>query len=108
MILDYPNERMILEETSSTNEPFEADMSGLRITPFADTWIIKEVAPATPGAKSGFRPGDVVHSLDGVPAEQFSYQKLHRWLRRDGAAGELCVDRHGTTACKEIRLHRRI
>ena len=41
---------MILEKTARTNEPFEADMSGLRITPFANTWIIKEVEPATSGA----------------------------------------------------------
>ena len=99
---------MILEKTARTNEPFEADMSGLRITPFADTWIIKEVEPATSGAAAGFHPGDILHSLDGVPADQLSYEQLHHWFRRDGAAGELCIDRHGTTACMETRLNRRI
>ena len=53
-------------------------MSGLRITPFSDTWIIKEVEPATSGAAAGFRPGDILHSLDGAPADQFSYEKFHR------------------------------
>lgn len=84
--LDYPHNRMILEPNAHLNDPFEYDMSGLRLIspPPFDHVIVNEVRPDGPAAHAGMQKGDVIISINGVPTSQHTLSDVKQFLRREG------------------------
>ena len=62
--LDYPRRRMILEQSSATDRPFESDMSGVTWIPENGTYRIKRVRPNSPASAEGLLEGDLLVSID--------------------------------------------
>lgn len=109
VILDYPGQRMILEETPSTHAPFELDMSGIAFFPHGEVYSVKRIRRGSPAAQSGLRTGDRLISLDGVPAECLRLRDLKARLSGgDGETVRLVVRRQHTVVEEVLTLRRRL
>ena len=69
--VDYANERVILEKGERFNQPWPEDHSGLNIawTAGHDGVEVVFVSPGTPADLAGFRKGDILTSINGMPIE---------------------------------------
>jgi hypothetical protein len=107
VIFDYSRRRMILEPGSNFAEPFEADMSGLRVIASGtnlDTVSIDRVRPSSPAAEAGFQIGDQLLALDGKPLPEI--RALKKAFRQDGRELELTIKRGDTVEVRKLRLRR--
>ena len=84
--LDYAHNRMILEPNAHLNDPFEYDMSGLRLVspPPFDRVVVNDVRDGSPAARAGIKKGDVITSVNGVPTSKYSLYDVKQFLRRQG------------------------
>ena len=109
VFLDYPRKRMILERTAVTDEPFEADMSGAAFTPHGETYVLKRLRAESPAAEAGLQEGDLLVSLDGIPAGNLRMRDVQERLRaRDGETVRVEVRRGQTVVAAELTLRRRV
>lgn len=106
--LDYANKRMILEPHAGTNEPFEADMSGIMLVmnDSLTTAAIDYVMPGSAGSDAGLAVGDTLLSVDGQPATGAVIRELRQRLRRDGERIVLTVRRGGENKTVTLVLRR--
>jgi hypothetical protein len=106
--LDYANKRMILEAHAGTNEPFEADMSGiiLVMSDSLTTAAIDYVMPGSAGEDAGLAVGDTLLSVDGQPATSPIIRELRKRLRHEGERIVLTVRRGGETKTVTLVLRR--
>jgi len=70
VVMDYKNEHMYLRKNGSYDDPFDYDMSGLKIAFFdnPNRLEIIHVLPDSPAAKAGMKTGQIIHSVNGVQA----------------------------------------
>jgi predicted aspartyl protease len=109
VIVDYPRRRLILEKNAQFGEPFEWDMSGLRLlADGADLKAVKvrDVSAGSPAAAAGVRAGDEIVAVDGRPAAEFTLSRLHPLFRRAGEVRRLTLRRGGETVTVEVKLRR--
>lgn len=110
VLLDYGRARLLLEPNAAFAEPFEYDMSGLRVlSEGADlrTFRVVEVSAPSPAAAAGLRAQDVLAALDGRPAAELTLSALRERFRREGAC-RLTVARGGERLELELVLRRRL
>jgi hypothetical protein len=70
LYLDYERQQVILEKGGDFGKDFPVDKSGLNLVVSQDDEIkVFFVSPETPAEKAGFRTGDVVESINGIPVE---------------------------------------
>lgn len=89
---DYPHQRMILEPNPHYGEPYEFDMSGLFLIAEGEnfkSFKIYDVIERSPAAESGLRKDDVIESIDGRPASQFTLEQLRQVLKQGAGKGLL-------------------
>ncbi len=111
VIFNYPEGRMILEETGHTNDPFLGDMIGFGLQPFRQSFVIKRVVPSSPASESGLQKGDVLVSVDGVAIESLTPTELKKALSgQQGSQVEICVRRptNDLSLCRQLQRRRRI
>ena len=86
LFLDYANKRMILEPHAGTNEPFEADMSGLVLlmNDSLTSAVVAGVVPGAAAAEAGVAVGDTLVSIDGQRADGAAIRELRKRFRRAG------------------------
>jgi hypothetical protein len=108
VFFDYRRCEMILEPNADVAEPFETDMSGLEVSfdAAANAFVVESVAPDTPAATAGLRPGDVISSVDGRPPTAITLDAFRRLLRRDGATVSVHVRRAGRDVDLSLVLRR--
>jgi len=106
--LDYANKRMILEPHAGTNEPFEADMSGIMLVmnDSLTTATVDYVTPGSAATDAGLVVGDTLLSVDGQPATGTVIRELRKRFRRDGEHIVLTVRRGGETKTVTLVLRR--
>jgi len=106
--LDYANKRMILEPHAGTNEPFEADMSGIMLVmnDSLTTATVDYVTPGSAATDAGLVVGDTLLSVDGQPATGTVIRELRKRFRRDGARIVLTVRRGGEERTVTLVLRR--
>jgi hypothetical protein len=99
VFLDYKRKQLILESHAGTNEPFEADMSGLGLVMDSSfsTIVVDAVAPASPASELALAPGDSIVAVDGRPVSEPSLNELRRRFMRDGEHIALTIRRGGQT-----------
>lgn len=81
---DYPNKRMILEAGDDALRPFEADKTGLRIQAHGSdlrSFRIVGVLPGSSAEKADVAVGDVIETVDEVPASKFALHELRELFR---------------------------
>lgn len=101
---DYRAPRMILEPHAGTSEPFEADMSGMRVatdSAFAELRVAA-VNPGSPADEVGVRSGDAIVRIDGRDVTGAAVDPLRERLRRAGEQVTLTIRRGSATM--EIRV----
>jgi hypothetical protein len=95
--LDYARNRVILEPTSDTNEPFpERKTYGLTIVASgADlhTYTVAAVRPGSQAEKDGFKKSDVISGLNHKPASEFPLSELRDDLTHEGQSCDVEVMR---------------
>lgn len=105
---DYSRSRMYIQKNAAFAEPFEFDMSGLRLAADGekfDRFSVFYVAEKSPAQEAGICAGDEIVSIDGKPTSQFDWQTLRRHLQRDGASVLLGIRRQNKLL--SLRLHLR-
>jgi C-terminal processing protease CtpA/Prc len=96
--LDYSRRRMILEPSPTFNEPFDPAFSGVAVRAEGTdyrTFRVREVLENSPATEAGVRAGDVITSVDGVPAAELTLTTLLETLAKAGAH-ELTIQREAT------------
>jgi hypothetical protein len=109
IIFNYSREIMIIEPNSRFKDPFEYDMSGLRLVAEGEdfrTIRVADVIPGSPAAGAGIRANDVLTNIDGVPAEKFDLDHLDGYLKQDGRNISLSVQRGLTPLYLRLTLKR--
>jgi len=93
--LDYPHDRLILEEFEAPNVP-EADMSGITWEsqpPAHNVLTAVRVQDNSPAAEAGVKVGDVLVSLNDRPAAEIRKWQLSEALKHPGEEVKLVVKR---------------
>jgi hypothetical protein len=107
VILDYRNNRVILEPNARFDEPTDYNRSGLFLESAGEnyqTFRIRAIADDSPASEAGLRPGDTLIAIDGQPVIRFSLSELRFKLQRAKAC-ELLVERDGTRLNFSLKLH---
>jgi hypothetical protein len=108
VIYDCPRNRIFLEEGKRIREPFEIDMSGLRWTSPRENrreYRVRAVIPGSPAARAGLETGDLLLTLDGIPAADIDRTALGKRLMSPGRV-RLRMKRKGRELEFELALAR--
>jgi PDZ domain-containing protein/aspartyl protease len=107
IVYDYSRRRVILEPGPRFEEPFTADMSGLRLrsrTLALRTIEIARVSEGSPAEAAGLRAGDLLLSVDGRGVRPFDLPDVRARLERAGPVRlELSRDGRRRTVVLELR-----
>jgi hypothetical protein len=110
VIFDYPHRKMILEPNARLSTPYEFDMSGLFITSeggSSKAFKIYSVVKDSPGAGAGMQEGDIIESIDNIPASSFTLEKIRQMFKAaEGREHRLTVSRNGRVFTAKLRLRR--
>ena len=85
LFLDYKNDRMILEPTSTFGEPFDRAFSGLSLQAEGKdyrTFRVLEVLENSPATDAGLQKDDIITAIDGKPASNLSLTQLNDIFER--------------------------
>jgi hypothetical protein len=85
VFLDYGRRQMILEPTPTLGDPFDRAFSGMAIRtgpPDYRTFKIAELLPQGPAKDAGIQVGDVITSVDGVPADKLTLTTLNEMFEK--------------------------
>ncbi len=111
VVFDYAHKRMILEPNAGLAEPFEYDMSGVRLsfegTDFK-TLRVSRVVENSPATEVGVREGDVVSAINGSPAAEFSLSQINKLFRQEGKECSLEIIRGVEHMELKLKLRRLI
>jgi S1-C subfamily serine protease len=84
-----------LQKGKYFNAPEKVNHSGLHIHRPTNETVVAVVDPGSAGARAGIKPGDVVVSLAGLPADRTRLHVLRRCLCRGGETLPLTLKRGG-------------
>lgn len=93
---DYRHRRMILERTSSFDDPFDVDASGLDLGatgPELSTIVVARVSDGSPASSAGVLAGDRLVAVDGVPASQLDVARLQEMFMKEAVTYRLTIER---------------
>lgn len=87
---------MYLNPNKRFTQPFETDMSGLRLTarpPLFKRFEISGIAEDSPASEAGMREGDVITAVDGRPAADLTLSEVQKSFQRNGELRRLTIQR---------------
>jgi hypothetical protein len=99
VFLDYGRGRIILEPNASFKDLISPASTGLKLVADGSdykTFRVEEMLEDSPASVAGLQPGDVILSLDGRPATDFTLSSLHEILEKP-VPHKLSVRRWGQT-----------
>jgi len=111
VIFDYSHRRLILERNAHYDEPLEYGMSGISFRAYGNdfrTFRIYQVLEDSPAAKGGLRVGDVLLSVDDVPASRLTLEQIVQMLKVEGREYRLRMKRGSETISVTIKMRRMI
>jgi hypothetical protein len=106
IILDYKNNRIILEPNARFDEPTDYSRSGLVLESTGEnykTFKIKAVANDSPASEAGLRIGDTLIAIDGQQVSELSLSELRYRLQRAKRC-VLLVERDGARLEISLKL----
>jgi len=86
LIIDYPREQMYFKKGSGFHEEFKYDMSGIkvRMTSVEERrFYISSVLEGSPAAKSGFKVGDEILTINLLPVVYWKLAEINDLLRSE-------------------------
>ncbi len=108
IIIDYIREKMYLQPDRSYDEAFRYDRSGLVLAASGirlNEFTVFQVIPDTPAAEAGIQVGDVIKTINRIPASFFTLGDVTRKLQgRIGKRIRLKIDRDGERVKVQFRL----
>lgn len=81
---DYPNRRLYLIPNQNAAARSDFDASGVGFERRDDAYVVDVVLPDTPASAAGLQEGEVLISIDGVPAGHLDPVELRHRLSRGG------------------------
>lgn len=89
LITDYAHDRLwLMPDRAALAQPFSKERSGIGARVEGSTLAVVHVAPGSPAARGGWRPGDRITAIDGRPASR----ELSGWGRGEpGVRHELTL-----------------
>lgn len=106
---DYPHRQMFLDPNTHFGDFAEEDMSGLSVLargPGLRTFVIANVAPATPASEAGIQKGDVIAGIDDEAAADLTLVSIRSLFRQIGHRYKLLLERNGVTLQVTIQMRR--
>ena len=82
---DYGRRRIILERSPIFGEPFDRAFSGLALRAHGDdyrTFRVLEVLENSPATAAGIREGDIIMSIDDLPAERLTMSLINEMFEK--------------------------
>jgi len=111
VIFDYSRHRLILERNAHFAEPVEYDMSGMSLRAYGSdfrTFRIYQVLEDSPSAEAGLHVGDIIESVDTVPASQLTLEQVLQMMKVPGREYELAINRAGVRRVVKLKTRRLI
>jgi hypothetical protein len=102
---DFPNNRLLLQSTSRTAEPFQFDCTGLRLTSSNNQIVVYKVEPSSPASTAGIVADDVIVSINDASVQRTDLERV-RSLMYGPPFGEITIQfrRKNQTYFGTIRL----
>jgi hypothetical protein len=108
-VIDYPNERIILEPNHHYDEPFDFNMAGIQFARGADgAFVVTRVIAQSPAGEAGLDVGDRIARINGREAGDFSIDDAADLLKRQGEEVTLDVLRGDQPIEVRLKLRRLI
>lgn len=85
LFLDYGRKRIIFEPTAGVSAPFDRAFSGVALRAHGDdfrTFRVIDVLENSPATDAGIREGDVIASIDGVPAGKLTLSLINEMFEK--------------------------
>ncbi len=112
VIFDYYRNKIYLKPNATFKHPFEYNMSGLEFSAEGeqlDQFVISHIRKNSAASGVGFELGDLVVSLNNIPAKKLTLSKIYTSLNlKDGKKINLTVYRNGKYYSKTFHLKREI
>ena len=104
---DYSRKAMLLERNERFNEPFEWNMSGMRLAPAEQTGLrIEALVENSPAAKAGLAIDDVVTHVNGKAVSRDDVRSLRQMMKQEGAEVRIAATRNGQRLEVKLKLRR--
>ena len=106
VIFDYGRQRMILEPNRHLRDSFSDLFTGLdlRLEPDSRLFRAHSVDKGSPAEQAGLKEGDLITSIDGIPARDYTLPQALAMLERPGAQYLLEIRRGKESLRVSIRL----
>jgi hypothetical protein len=106
---DYAHKRMLLVRNDQFGEPFEWDMSGMRMQPDEDAALrIESIIDDSPAAKAGLAVDDVVTHVNGREVTPDNVFEIRKQMKRAGEVLEITATRAGKPIEVKLKLRRMV
>jgi len=105
LYFNYSKTELILEQGDNIGQPFETDLSGLALKRQGTEYIVHQVYEKTAAAKAGIKAGDVLLSINAMPANGLTLPDIKSLLRSaPGTEVALSLLRGGKPVEVKIKL----
>ena len=107
LYLDYKRGQVIVEKGADFGKQFPEDNSGLQVEHSEDNRLrVYFVSANTPGAKAGFKVGDVLVSINGIDTEHLGgiVAIKDMFMAGPGTQYQIVVDRNGEHKTLKLKL----
>lgn len=109
VIFDYAHERMLLVPNEQFGDPFEWNMSGMRLEAGEDASLrIDSIIQNSPAAKAGLAVDDVVTHVNGRAVTSEDMFELREQMKQAGEILEIAVTRAGKPLEVKLKLRRMV
>jgi hypothetical protein len=106
---DYSRKAMLLERNERFAEPFEWNMSGMRLAPSEQTGLrIEALVDNSPAAKAGLAIDDVVTHINGKSVSKDDIQSLRQMMEQEGSELRIAATRNGQSLEVKLTLRRMV
>jgi hypothetical protein len=108
---DYSRQRMTLEPNAYFGQPFEYDMTGIRLIaegPDFRSFKVHRIIAASPAFKAGLQEGDLIVAINDQPTAKLTLEEVQQMFRLDGRSYRLSIKRGNKVFQTKIKLMRLI